>query len=149
MIRARPLLLMLMSGALAQAVAATGAAAASEGELAIGARAASDYMALRQRPLFSPDRSPPLLRTPEPVVEAVASPTPPEPLPEAAPPNWQLVGLVRSERVNSATFRTAGSPAFSLRKGETRDGWTLAEIGRFEVFIDGGGGRARIGFPSP
>ena len=40
MIRARPLLLMLMSGALAQAVAATGAAAASEGELAIGARAA-------------------------------------------------------------------------------------------------------------
>lgn len=129
-----------------------GAAAGPEGELAIGARPASAYVAIRQRPLFSPDRLPPAAAEPEPVVEEeveVQLP-PPEPPAAALPPDWELVGVVRSERLNSATFRKAGSPAsFNLRKGETVDGWTLAEIGRFEVFIDNGEGRARIGFPGP
>lgn len=126
-------------------------AAGAEGELAIGARPASAYAAIRQRPLFSPDRLPPAFAAPEAVVEEEAAPLPPpEPPAAAAPPNWELVGLVRSERVNGATFKKAGDPVpFNLRKGETLDGWTLAEIGRFEVFIDNGEGRARIGFPGP
>lgn len=123
-----------------------------DGELAIGARPASDYAAIRQRPLFSPDRRPPTFAEPEPepVVEEEVVQPPPEPSVATAAPKWELVGLVRSERLNSATFRKAGSPiSFNLRKGETLDGWTLTEIGRFEVFIDNGEGRARIGFPGP
>ncbi len=130
---------------------ASAAASGSDGSLAIGARLASDYAAIRQRPLFSPDRLPPAFEQPEAVIEEeVVLLPPPEPPAVALPPNWELVGLVRSERLNTATFRKPGSPvSFNMRKGETLDGWTLAEIGRFEVFIDNGEGRARIGFPGP
>lgn len=143
---------LVAAGTAAGTGAGTGAGAGPDGELAISARPAGDYVAIRQRPLFSPDRMPPSLAEPEAVVEeeVVVRLPPPEPPAAALPPNWELIGLVRSERLNSATFRKAGSPvSFNLRKGETRDGWTLAEIGRFEVFIDNGEGRARIGFPGP
>jgi hypothetical protein len=58
-----------------------------------------------------------------------------------------LVGIVRSERLNSATFTTpAEMAAFTLRAGEGREGWTLKEVGQFEVKLDGAGGRASLRF---
>ncbi len=76
----------------------------------------------------------------------------PEPEPEPAPPpatapDWQLVGVVRSARLNSATFiAPAESAAFTLRTGESREGWTLKDVGQFEVRLDGAGGRASLRF---
>ncbi len=110
-------------------------------------RPVSDYSALRDLPLFSPDRAAPVAFVapePEPVV------TQPEPEPEpppAAAPDWQLVGIVRSEKVNSAIFTTsADMAAFTLRTGESRESWTLKEVGQFEVKLDGAGGRASLRF---
>lgn len=121
-----------------------------------GLRSPQDYIAIRQRPLFAPDRSPPRA-LPE-IEEVVVTPderpaveeTMPEPPPfvEAAP-DWQLVGLVRSPSLNSAMFRKVGeADGFSLRRGESRDGWKLSEVGRFDVVLENQNGRARLAFPS-
>lgn len=111
-------------------------------------RPVSDHSALRDMPLFSPNRAAPVAFVapePEPVV---TQPEPePEPPPPAAAPDWQLVGIVRSEKVNSATFTTsADMAAFTLRTGESRESWTLKEVGQFEVKLDGAGGRASLRF---
>jgi len=141
----RALAPLLLSTLLAAPVSAQQAAQ----PLAIRSRLASDYVALRERPLFAPDRSPPFLEMTEPEPEIAAAPEPePEPLPDAAPPSWELMGVVRSTRVNSAMFRAHGEEKpFSLRQGESREGWTLSEIGRFSVFLENGEGRASIRFP--
>ncbi|MFC3722062.1 hypothetical protein [Neoaquamicrobium sediminum] len=126
------------------------ATSAQDRERAVRTRLADDYQAIRQRPLFSPDRKPPAVIEPVPFVEEETEYVIP---PEAAPapvaaPNWELVGLVRSERLNRAIFRKAGSPIFfDMLKGETLDGWTLSDVGRFEVFVENGQDRLRIGFP--
>lgn len=117
--------------------------------LSIRERPLSDYSALRERPLFSPSRTGPIqfvAPEPEPVV-VIPDPEPePEPVPAAAP-DWQLVGIVRSERLNSATFTSpAEIAAFTLRKGETHQGWTLKIVSQFEVKLDGAGGRATLRF---
>lgn len=121
---------------------------------ATGLRELRDYVAIRTKPLFAPDRSPP--RMPEPTL-------PPEPVlaePELPPlppaeeeivletvPDWELVGMVRSNRLHSAMFRKFGeADSFSLRRGESRDGWTLDEIGRFEVVLRNDQGQARLTF---
>lgn len=124
--------------------------------LPVSARSPADYVALRDRPLFSPERQAPRI-----VVAVPAETITPEVLPEPAPevfveqdvvmeaPDWELVGLVRSSRIVSATFRTPNqSNAFSLRKGESRDGWTLADVRSTEVVLDGEGGQALIRFRS-
>lgn len=131
-------------------MAAAGVALAQPAQdLPISAKAATDFTALRQRPLFAPDRSvPPPIAPVEaaPVVEAPPPPPPPPP-PAATAPDWELVGLVRSDRINSAMFRSRGTPPeFSLRQGESRDGWTLTDIGRSEVTLDSGQGRASLKF---
>lgn len=118
-------------------------------QLSVRERPLSDYAALRDRPLFSPDRAAPVpFVAPEP--EPVVVQPEPEPVPEpppAAAPDWQLVGVVRSPRFNSATFVTpAESAAFTLRTGESREGWTLKDVGQFEVKLDGAGGRASVRF---
>jgi len=133
---------------LALSIGGTGIVLAQDAaERAIASRLPQDYVALRERPLFSPDRRPPA----PPPVEApppAAEPPPPEPVPVAEAPDWELIGVVRSQRVNSALFRAPGEPAsFSLRQGESRDGWTLAEVNRFEVSLENGGGRAKLRFP--
>lgn len=118
-------------------------------DMPISAKTAADFKALREMPLFSPDRSPPVIMAePEapPMVEAEAPPPPPPP-PAAAAPDWQLVGLVRSERIRSAMFRSSSEPEFTLRQGESRDGWTLTEVGRFDVTLDSSTGRAAMRFP--
>jgi len=134
--------------ALALSLAGAGTVIAQDAaERAIASRLPQDYVALRERPLFSPDRRPP---APPPVEAAppAAEPPPPEPVAVAEAPDWELIGVVRSQRVNSALFRASGEPAsFSLRQGESRDGWTLAEVNRFEVSLENGGGRARLRFP--
>ena len=122
------------------------AGAASTDVAPVSARQASDFMALRERPLFSPDRSAPTPPPPEPEPEFV-EPTPPPvaSAPPASAPDWELVGLVRSNQVNRAVFRVPGSePAFSLRLGDSRDGWTLSELKRFEVILDSDHGRASL-----
>lgn len=118
-------------------------------DIPISARTAADFKALREMPLFAPDRSVPVIMAePEapPVVETVAPPPPPPP-PVAAAPDWQLVGLVRSNRIRSAMFRSPSEPEFTLRQGESRDGWTLTEVGRFDVTLDSSTGRASMRFP--
>ncbi|MBZ9809188.1 MULTISPECIES: hypothetical protein [unclassified Mesorhizobium] len=117
-------------------------------QLSVRERPLSDYSALRNRPLFSPDRTPPVAfvaAEPEPVV---VQPEPePEPPPPAAAPDWQLVGVVRSARLNSATFTApTEAAAFTLQTGESREGWTLKVVGQFEVKLDGAGGRASLRF---
>jgi len=118
-------------------------------DMPISAKVPGDFTALRQRPLFAPDRSvPPPIAIIEaaPVVEPPPPPPPPPP-PVATAPEWELVGLVRSDRLNSAMFRSRGTPPeFSLRQGESRDGWTLTDIGRAEVILDNGHGRASLKF---
>jgi hypothetical protein len=119
-----------------------------------GLRLPGDYFAIRERPLFAPDRSPPRLapqgmEEDEAELPAEVEWEPPEELPlvEDAP-DWVLVGLIRSQGLNSAMFRKPGETAsFSLRKGEALDGWLLAEIGRFEVYVENESGRARLAFP--
>ncbi len=132
------------------AFAAHTAMAQTVQDLPISAKAASDFDGMREKPLFAPDRRPPVVfepPPPEPMVE-VPPPEPPPPPPAASAPDWELVGLVRSDRVNSAMFRGSGDPPeFSLRKGESRDGWTLTDIGRFDVTLDSSGGRALLRFP--
>ena len=115
---------------------------------AVASRAAGDYTALRLRPLFSPDRAPPIPFAAPAETVLVAPEPPPPPPPAATAPDWKLVGLVRSDRVNSAMFKADGAEAFSLRMGESRDGWTLTGIGRFEVTLDSGDGRASVSFPT-
>ena len=133
-------------------VAALGGVSASAAQDAAGRAIASrlpqDYMSLRQRPLFAPDRKPP---APPPVAEPtpIAEPAPePKPVQVVAAPHWELIGVVRSPRITSAVFRSPAEAAtFSLRPGESRNGWTLAEVGRFEVSLRNGDGHARMRFP--
>lgn len=136
---------------LATVLAAPSALAQAVDDLPISAKAASDFNGMRQKPLFAPDRRPPVVfepPPPEPMVEAPPPEPPPPPPPMASAPDWELVGLVRSDRINSAMFRGSGDPPeFSLRKGESRDGWTLTDIGRFDVTLDSSGGRASLRFP--
>jgi hypothetical protein len=121
-----------------------------------GLRPADQYFAIRERPLFTPDRSPPYFSPPEteqleaePAVLAEEEPDELPALTQSAP-DWELVGVVRSEGLNSAMFRRPGeSASFSLRKGESRDGWMLADIGRFEVYVQNASGRAKLAFPEP
>ncbi len=117
--------------------------------LSVRERPLSDYVALRDRPLFSPNRSAPVAwaaAEPEPVVVLPEPEPEPEP-PPAAAPDWQLIGIVRSSKLNSATFTApAEMAAFTLRTGESREGWTLTAVGQFEVKLDGAGGRASLRF---
>lgn len=130
------------------AIAASSSLSFGMEKLSVRERPLSDYAALRDRPLFSPDRSAPVAfvaAEPEPVV---VQPEPePEPPPPAAAPDWQLVGIVRSSKLNSATFTAPTEiAAFTLRTGESREGWTLTAVGQFEVKLDGAGGRASLRF---
>ncbi|WP_442582158.1 hypothetical protein ACSBOB_09455 [Mesorhizobium sp. ASY16-5R] len=130
------------------AIAASSSLSFGTEKLSVRERPLSDYSALRDRPLFSPDRTAPVTfvaAEPEPVV---VQPEPePEPPPPAAAPDWQLVGIVRSEKLNSATFTAPTEvAAFTLRTGESREGWTLKVVGQFEVNLDGAGGRASLRF---
>ncbi|MEI5681345.1 MULTISPECIES: hypothetical protein [unclassified Mesorhizobium] len=140
---------MLRATMMLAAIAASSSLSFGTEKLSVRERPVSDYAALRDRPLFSPDRTAPIAfgaAEPEPVVVQPEPEPEPEP-PPAAAPDWQLVGIVRSERLNSATFTTpAEMTAFTLRTGESREGWTLKEVGQFEVKLDGAGGRASLRF---
>ena len=131
------------------AIAASSSLCFGMENLSVRERPLSYYSALRDRPLFSPGRSAPIpfvAPEPEPVVVMPEPEPEPEPAPAAAP-DWQLVGIVRSARLNSATFTSpAEVKAFTLRKGETHQGWTLKVVGQFEVKLDGAGGRASLRF---
>ena len=122
--------------------------AQDDAERAIASRLPQDYVSLRQRPLFAPDRrppAPPLVEAPQPVVQPEPEP---EPVKVVTAPYWELIGVVRSQRITSAVFRApAEATTFSLRPGESRDGWTLAEVGRFEVSLRNGDGHAKMRFP--
>ncbi|MBX9466022.1 MAG: hypothetical protein KL840_24135 [Aquamicrobium sp.] len=120
-------------------------------ERAVGSRLAQDYAALRDRPLFSPDRQPPARIAAAPAATPEPQPEPEPELPEATPeqaPQWQLIGVVRSERLRSALFRVSyDNSVFSLRRGESRDGWTLTSVEPFEAVLDSGHARAFMRFP--
>ncbi|MCO4318902.1 hypothetical protein M8997_017050 [Phyllobacterium sp. 21LDTY02-6] len=130
------------------AIAASSSLSFGTEKLSVRERLVSDYAALRDRPLFSPSRTPPMAfgaAEPEPII--VQPEPPPPPPPPAAAPDWQLVGIVRSSGLNSATFTSpAEIAAFTLRTGESREGWTLKAVDQFEVKLDGAGGRASLRF---
>jgi hypothetical protein len=132
-------------------VVAAPLSAQTASERAVGSRLAQDYVALRDRPLFSPDRQPPARIAPAPAVTPEPQPEPEPELPEATPeqaPQWQLIGVVRSERLRSALFRvTYDNSVFSLRRGESRDGWTLTSVEPFEAVLDSSHARAFMRFP--
>jgi len=140
---------MLRATMMLAAIAASSNLSFGAEQLSVRQRPVSDYAALRDRPLFSPDRTAPFAfgdPEPEPVVVLPEPEPEPEP-PPAAAPDWQLVGIVRSARLNSATFTSpAEIAAFTLRTGESREGWTLKAVGQFEVKLDGAGGRASLRF---
>lgn len=126
--------------------------------LPVSARSPEDYVSLRERPLFSPERRAPQKLTvlpadPLPVREEVVE-TKQEAVVQqeetaVEAPDWVLVGVVRSSRIDSATFRSPSlSNAFSMRKGESRNGWTLADVRSTEVVLDSEGGQALIRFPT-
>lgn len=95
-------------------------------------------MPLRERPLFSPSRRG--AAKPE---EALPEPTTPEPL-DLAAPNWQLVGVVISQAGGSAVFKTDAGETVRLSTGETHDGWTLARVQRFKVWVVNGAKQAEM-----
>lgn len=132
------------------AIAASSSMSLGAEKLSVRESLVSDYVAIRDRPLFSPNRTAPVAFVapdPEPVFIQPEPEPEPEP-PPAAAPDWQLVGIVRSERLNSATFTGPDEmSAFALRIGESHKGWTLKEVGQFEVKLDGAGGRALLRFP--
>jgi hypothetical protein len=138
---------MLRATMVLAAVAASSSLSFGTEKLSVRERLVSDYAALRDRPLFSPDRTAPIaFVAPEPEPVIIQPEPEPEP-PPAAAPDWQLIGIVRSERLNSATFTSpAEMAAFTLRTGESREGWTLKEVGQFEARLDGAGGRASLRF---
>lgn len=131
------------------AIAASSSLSFGTENLSVRERPVSDYAALRDRPLFSPNRTAPVpfvAFEPEPIIVQPEPEPEPEP-PPAAAPDWQLVGIVRSARLNSATFTSPTEiAAFTLRTGESREGWTLKAVGQFEVKLDGAGGRASLRF---
>ncbi len=87
---------------------------------------------LKERPLFSPTRTPPLV--PEVVEQAPEDPQP-EVVAETPPPPWRLVGIVQKSSGAIAIFAVEGGRSFQLRQGDERDGWQLAEVGRREAVL--------------
>ena len=121
-----------------------------------GLRRAQDYIAIRQRPLFAPDRTPPraLPEIEEVVVIPDEQPAVEEAIPELAPlveaaPDWLLVGLVRSPSLNSAMFRKVGEQtASACAAAKVATAGSSPEVGRFDVVLENENGSARLGFPS-
>ncbi|MCU0830232.1 MAG: hypothetical protein MUC58_01720 [Rhizobiaceae bacterium] len=109
---------------------------------------------LRTRPLFSPTRTAPQtepdpLPEPEPVAPDMPEPDVP-PADISTYPEWLLIGIVRSDTINRAIFRTsAGDETFSLASGESRDGWTLATVSRASVTLENAGGLAELPLGDP
>lgn len=111
----------------------------------VSSRQPADFTALRQRPLFAPDRSAPAAPVEEQEPTPMEEPPPIEAMPAPSAPDWELIGLVRSSEVNRAVFRARGmEPPFSLRLGDSREGWTLTELKRFEAILDSDHGRATL-----
>lgn len=87
---------------------------------------------LKDRPLFSPTRSAPII--PE-IVEQQPDETPPPVAEETPPPPWRLVGTVKTSSSSIAIFAVEGGASFRLREGDERDGWQLAQVGRREAVL--------------
>jgi hypothetical protein len=102
---------------------------------------------IEERPLFNPDRRPPLapqISKPagklEPVAPAVVS---------VRPDNWRLLGIVRGDdREMIVVLDTTTNEKFQLAIGDSRDGWELlrvrprkADLARNEKIVV-------LGFPS-
>ncbi|APH73474.1 hypothetical protein [Aquibium oceanicum] len=146
---------LLLWGILGAAALGGSAVAQLPTPLAVSERTPADYLSLRELPLFAPDRRAPKKFEPVEIPAPVVVEPPAEieiaaePEVEFTPPEWELVGVVRSTRLVIATFRAEGAEgAFSLRQGESRDGWTLADVRGSEVVLDGEGGQALIRFRS-
>jgi general secretion pathway protein N len=102
---------------------------------------------IEERPLFSPDRRPPLApQVPEPV--AKVEPSSPAVASER-PDNWRLLGIVRGDdREMIVVLDTTNNEKFQLAVGDSRDGWELlrvrprkADLARNEKIVV-------LGFPS-
>ena len=84
--------------------------------------------ALRDRPLFSPDRRP------------VAAPAPALAAPADVPDDLgdtRLIGIVRSDTEGDlAIVVREGSPAKRLRQGDSLGGWRLVQVGAREIVLE-------------
>ena len=84
--------------------------------------AAPSYLAILNRPLFSPSRS---------GAAAVADVAPVGAL--------ALLGVASDGGRASATLSTVGGAPRSLRLGEAIEGWRLSEVGRYHAILSRGG----------
>jgi len=102
---------------------------------------------IEERPLFNPDRRPPLApQISEPAGKA--EPAAPAVVSER-PDNWRLLGIVRGDdREMIVVLDTTNNEKFQLAIGDSRDGWELlrvhprkADLARNEKIVV-------LGFPS-
>jgi hypothetical protein len=88
----------------------------------------------RDRPLFSPERRPPVPRLPE-----IAPPPPATALPAREPdhPGVVLVGtIVGTAREMAVLLEEKAKAVIRMRLGEAHDGWVLRTIARREVTLE-------------
>lgn len=103
--------------------------------------ALDDLTATWTKPLFSPDRQPPV---PEVQEEAdTADTVVPEPPIEAgaAPPEVTLVGVVIAGSETLAVLRDSDGRMHRLRSGEGFEGWTMTVVDSLSISLDNGESR--------
>jgi hypothetical protein len=90
-----------------------------------------DLSAARERPLFSPDRRPPLAATPP------AGPPPPRTAAAPAPsaPDIRLFGIVTGREVRHAVIGASGDRILRLKVGDAVGGWSVSAIERRQVTL--------------
>ncbi|PHP65586.1 hypothetical protein CSC94_18510 [Zhengella mangrovi] len=103
---------------------------------------------VEERPLFDPDRRPPL-PPPPPVVAPPEAPPSSAPVVVAPQPDsWKLLGIVRGEGNDMVVvLDTLSNETFRLAVGESRDGWSLVEIGNRDALLAKDEKTFALGFP--
>lgn len=102
---------------------------------------------IEERPLFSPDRRPPLAPKEsepagklEPAAPAVVS---------AQPDNWRLLGIVKGDdREMIVVLDTSNNEKFQLAVGDSRNGWELLRVHQRRADLSRNEKIVVLGFPS-
>jgi hypothetical protein len=113
---------------LSAGVAGGAAAAGTDGSI-------DSFRAITERPLFAASR-----RAPSVAPVAMAAPI----QAAAAPPSFQLVGIVGAGDVRLVLVRKPNAPIQRLQPGQSLDGWQLVEVGADRAIFANGGSRTEI-----
>ncbi|MEO1459114.1 MAG: hypothetical protein AAFV49_16355, partial [Pseudomonadota bacterium] len=90
------------------------------------------FAAIAARPLFDPDRRPPV------VVRAAA------PVADLPPPDLRLTGVARSGGVGRAIVSLAGAPVQLVAPGERIAGWRVAALTSRSIVLERDGERVTV-----